>query len=594
MPTPPVPLAALRQAVKALVHNNGNKRAAAREIGMACKTYRERLDMAEDRGIKIPKFETPEEKIEKARMAILEAYATEAKKAVRHLTYGELAKVGFTVSAVRQHFRSMGSLRDAAKTAFPDAFKEVIDDLYSPKRFAALKAEVEKHKRFVITTAVVGCEVHEGFMASLKNWCCVHDAALLILTASDPASHKDEGLDPSLADELILTGNIQLNRNIFISGIQLGAKHMDPITGLGRIGQRNGSFVYASPKQRLKLIPNSNTKLPLAIMTTGAITLPDYAPAEDSKNAHASLRTAYIAEHDHVIGAVIVEVENKHRFHYRQVQADEAGRFADLGKLYSPTKVTPFAPEALILGDWHAGETDPTFRRCMLDAKDSVRAVCRPRTVILHDLFDGKSINHHEMKNQIRRAQLAALNKLDLRAELHIVADDLNAMCEYFEEVIIVKSNHDEFLERYLADGGHLKDPQNTEIGCELTLAAIRGGDALRAAVEPHLKHPTKVRWLQRDEDYKVAGIQLDGHGDKGANGSRGSLRAMENAYGQSVSGHAHTPEILRGAFQVGTGCRLRQNYNRGPSSWLLSSCLLYASGSRQLVNVIENAWRLN
>ncbi len=585
-------MSALRKAVKVLTRHNGNKSDAAKELGIPRKTFEDRIHTAARAGVPVPEYDSLTDRTDTLRRSLLETYAKAVKRSVRHLTYGELTKLGITRNMVSHHFHSMGAMRDLAKAAFPDAFREVIDDLFSPKRFTALKSEVEKHRKFVITTAVTGCPVHEGFLLSLKNWCHANDAALLIMPSTDPAAHRHEGIDRALANELILTGDIQLNRNLFISGIQLSAKHIDPITGLGRIGQRNGSFIYASPKQRLKLVPNSNTKLPVAIMTTGAITRADYEPNDSLPHAYMSKRTAYIADHDHVVGAVIVEVETKHRYHFRQVQADAAGRFADLGKLYTPTTIVPFEPEAIVFGDWHAGETDPTFRRCMFEAKDSVRAVCRPRTVILHDLFDGKSINHHEAKNAIRRAQLAAKNLLDLRAELRIVADDLNALSEAFEEVIVVKSNHDEFLERYLADGGHMKDPQNTECGCELALAAIRGNDPLQAAVLPFLRHPEKVRWLQRDEDYKVAGIELGAHGDKGANGSRGSLRAMENAYGQSVSGHAHSDEILRGAWQVGTGCRLRQNYNKGPSSWLLSSCLVYANAMRQLVNVIDDAWR--
>ena len=90
-----------------------------------------------------------------------------------------------------------------------------------------------------------------------------------------------------------------------------------------------------------------------------------------------------------------------------------------------------------------------------------------------------------------------------------------------------------------------------------------------------------------------MANVELGAHGDKGANGARGSLHAMENAYGNSVSGHSHSPEILRGAWQVGTCSYLKLEYNQGPSSWLHSSCLLYPNGARQLINVIGGQWRL-
>ena len=102
-----------------------------------------------------------------------------------------------------------------------------------------------------------------------------------------------------------------------------------------------------------------------------------------------------------------------------------------------------------------------------------------------------------------------------------------------------------------------------------------------------------KVKWLSIDDDYRVEGIQCGAHGHLGANGSRGSLEAMETAYGNSVSGHSHTPQILRGAWCVGTSSLLKLEYNRGASSWLHSSCLIYPGGARQLINCIDGKWKL-
>jgi len=82
-------------------------------------------------------------------------------------------------------------------------------------------------------------------------------------------------------------------------------------------------------------------------------------------------------------------------------------------------------------------------------------------------------------------------------------------------------------------------------------------------------------------------------HGDKGPNGSRGSVKSMEVSYGQSITGHSHTPEIVRGAWQTGTSTYLKLGYNKGASSWLQSSCLLYKDGSRQLINVINGKYKL-
>jgi hypothetical protein len=589
----------LDTAVKALKRHKGNATDAAAELGLARTTFRDRLKLAARSGVKIPKITTGKARIyeahDKQKSDVLESYAKACKKVGRHLTWSELTTTtGYTRNQVKEHFHSFGSLMEASKGAHPEYFVEIIDDLFTPKRFKALKDQVAKHRRFVITTAVTGCEPHFGFLASLESYCKIHDAALLIIPSTDTASHPKAGLHAAFADKLILTEDIRLNRNLFVSAIRCSAKQIDPLTGLARIGQRDGSFIYGSPKQFLKLVPNSNTQLPVALMTTGAVTVPSYDPDPEMAHAFASMRTAYIANHDHALAAIVVELADEHRFHYRQLEADARGAFADLGQLYMPDgKVRPYAPEALVLGDLHAGATDQGAFAAFVDGPGSLTEVARPRTIILHDAFDGKSINHHEAKNLTMRAQLSAMNKLDLGQEVKGLADVVNLLCEYYEQVIIVKSNHDKFLDRYLAELGFHRDPQNTLIGLELAGAVIRGLDPLRHAVERHLTHPEQVRWLKIDEDYKIGGVECGAHGHVGANGSKGGLVAMENSYGQSTSGHAHTPAIRRRVKQVGTCGQLQESYNEGPSNWLHCSSLQYPNGTSQLVNSIEGSWHL-
>jgi hypothetical protein len=264
--------------------------------------------------------------------------------------------------------------------------------------------------------------------------------------------------------------------------------------------------------------------------------------------------------------------------------------FIDLGKQYTANnQVIPVAPEAFILGDWHAKETDPIARATWEDVVKTLK----PHTLVLHDAFSGVSINHHEQHQHILRAQRAKNNELNLQSELETLANDLNELSKIIDKIVIVKSNHDEFLSRYLQDGKYTTDPHNHRLSLELAMQMLDGNDPLKYGVEKYGLKSKNVRWLMRDEDFKIADIQLGAHGDLGANGAKGSLQAMEAAYGKSVSGHAHSPEILRNAYQVGTSSYLKLSYNRGPSSWMHSSCLVYPNGSRQLINAINGKWKL-
>lgn len=521
---------------------------------------------------------------------IVKTYVKLAKKLKRDIKMKDLQEADITKDMVSHHFGSLSALERVARNYKPDDFFDVpVENLYSPKALASLRDDVKAHSRFVVTTAVTGCNVHDKFYASIKTYCKENNAKLLILMSSDPAHTKSREwgtIASKLKDETIVLEDTKLNSNVFLSTIKLSAKHIDPTTGLGRIGQRNGTFIYASPKQRLKAVPTSNKELPHFMMTTGAITAPNY-----TSELYMSQRTAYIAEHDHVLGAVVVEIKDDEIYHFRQIQADSKGAFFDLGTKYTSTATTPSRPEAFVLGDWHAGSTDPKAR----EAWFAVSKETRPKRIILHDAFDGVSINHHEQHYKLLKAKRAEKGQLSLEEELKILARDLDDIAAITDEVVIVKSNHDQFLERYLQEARYVQDPHNHRVALTLAIEVLDGKDPLKSAISRFVKAETakKLTWLSIDDDYTVEGIQCGAHGHLGANGARGSLQSMESSYGNSVSGHSHTPEILRGAWCVGTSSYLKLEYNKGSSSWLHSSCLVYQGGARQLINAIDGEWHV-
>lgn len=529
----------------------------------------------------------------KNHIKLIKDYIKIVKKTGMYPGRAELDGAGYNRDKLRHYFSNLDNLKRAAVNWAdendPTAFENVIDEsIFTPQRFKTLQNNVKKFKRFVVTTAVVGCPVHTGFLNSIKTYCEKNDAMLLVLPSADPASATNWNLDPVLGAESIVFNDLALNSNLFLCSIEVSAKQVDPTTGLDRIGQRNGSFIYASPKQRLKFMPVSNVKHPHAEMTTGAITLPKYL----STTSYMRKRTAYIANHDHVIGALIVELQDNKRYHFRQIQADKNGAFVDLGDFYNGDKVTKMYAEGFSMGDWHSGETDPSAIKAWKEVIDLVR----PSKLFIHDGFNGLSINHHERHRQIRRAILAKKGLLNLESEIRTYAKDLDMMASWnhIDEIIVVKSNHDIFLDRWLDDGEYVDDPANYEMGVELARAMVKGNNPLQFGLEMlGLKSKSKIRWLNMDEDYFIARIQCGAHGHKGPKGTRGTLAGMEKSYGLSVTGHAHGPEILRGAWQNGTSTYHKLSYNEGPSDWVHSSTIIYPNGMRQLINSFDGNWRL-
>ncbi len=486
-------------------------------------------------------------------------------------TTTDLGKVGVTRKAIEHHFGNMTVLKTKAYEQVPNVIFDLEQEIYKT-------LPNKSTKRFVITTAILGDKVDVKFLKNIRAYSKDLNAELIVIPTAVNLSKSGWLLDPELKNDVIITKDTMINSNVFILGIKSNAKTVDPITGLPRIGQRNGTFISASPKQRLKYVPTSVDKLPHALMSTGAITLPEYA--------HKGLmidKASYMANHDHVMGAVILELDKDDTFHFRQIQADVDGTFIDLGTMYKNGKSSKVKPEAFVLGDWHSGEVDEVAAACWVGVTKALKV----KRWVIHDGFSGNSISHHLVGKQLTLAKMSAHNLLDLRTELDGYKSDIAMMSKLVSEVIIVKSNHDDFLERYLNEGRYVVDPHNHRLALDLAAAFVDGKNPIRH----YVGEKPNVMWLELDESYKIAGIELGAHGHIGANGSRGSINTMENAYGNVVYGHSHSAQILRGAWNTGTTTHLRLAYNKGSSSWTQTSCLVYHNSQRQLINVINGKY---
>ena len=505
---------------------------------------------------------------------ILKETVAYIKKHKRYPSFTDMKRMGITPKSIEYHFTSITKLKDEAYKQCRDVVFDLEQEIYRSTPHKGIK-------NFVITTAVLGDQVMPGFLASIKTYCKMNKAELIVIPAIENLAKTGWTLDPSLRGEIIVTDDLSLNDNAFILGIQSKARTADPVTGLPRIGQRNGSFISASPKQRLKFVATGANSLPHALMSTGAITLPSYTNA-----GIMTSKATYTANHDHVMGAIILELDKDNLFHFRQIQADRQGQFADLGMLYKPGKRTDMPPEAMIMGDWHSGETDPSAET----AWRRLGFLTKAKSWVVHDGYSSTSTNHHIDHKHLSKTNLAERRNSSIARELLHYRADLMSMLKIAPKLVIVKSNHDEHLERYLQEGRYVTDPENHRISLKLASAMLDGHNPIEWFITQHTdKKITKdIKWLKRDESYKVAGIELGQHGDHGANGAKGSITSLEQAYGNGVFGHTHSPEILRGAWRVGTSSLLQLDYNRGASSWFHTSCLVYPNGQRQLINSIN------
>lgn len=469
-----------------------------------------------------------------------------------------------------------------------DLFEEVLlsgELLFTDVRANQVKNAIKSHQTFFITTAVSGAPVFEAGLKAVKNSFCKHNkGTLLVIPCADPASKTvSAGMSQFLEENLVIE-NVDLNSNIGIQSIRLSAKQINPTTGLGRFGQRNKSMIFASPKQSIEYVPVGNNRLPHALISTGCITLPAY-----DTDRYMSQRTAYIAEHDHVMGGIIVEIEDDKIYHFREVTFNDDGSFTDLGMRYYPDGSKKFFPiTVLTLGDRHVGHTCPMVKQ----VTDKMILDLSPENLVLHDLFNGSSINHHVASKPITKARVSDPT-LTLEEEGNLVRIDLLNLASHksVENIYVVKSNHDEWIDRYLEEFRFQYDSVNLRLALCLALAKLEGADALETLVSVDgLKNGGKVQFLKRDEDLIFNGVQYGCHGDHMHRGM--SYDMLEKAYGEATAAHRHTAGKRRGVRFVGTSTALREGYTVGPISWTNTHEVHNADGSRQLVNIINGKYR--
>lgn len=460
--------------------------------------------------------------------------------------------------------------------------------IYTQEYRDALEDEIKKYKKFVITTAVMGKGVNLKFVKSLRNYAKRNKALLLVLPCEDVASRgkkaKSIELSPELSDFRVVFKDTYLNSNLCLCAIKVSAKQINPLTGLDRMAvMRDASLIVASPKVFLKYVPNMHYEVPPAIMTTGAVTENNY-----DTDKYMSKRTSMLAENDHAYGAVIVEIENDRIFHFRHVRASHYGSVTDLGIDYLPDgDIKKMEDSFMVIGDSHTGYHDVDLYNSEMQLAKDVGVT----NVALHDVFNAASISHHDIGKGITKAIKAREQRLSLEEECKLVKDYIKSMEDLGLNVVIVDSNHDKHLLKYLENGRYIDDPVNYEFSLKLALAAVEGNDPLKYAIEKLLKYKSeRVYWLPVDASCKAYGVEIGIHGHRGANGSKGSLSIFEKGIGNCVTAHTHTAAILREACSVGTSSLMDMKYNQGLSNWTRTCCLIYSNGTKQLVNFISVA----
>jgi hypothetical protein len=451
------------------------------------------------------------------------------------------------------------------------------------------------NRTWVVTSAVNGVEVNKNFLETLKLYCAINGAELLIVPVKY-SQGLDDGWDECL-HKYFIRENTELTTGLrLLAGLHISPAIGNPLSGFESFS-KGSSIILAHPQMMMKTIAMSHVDWACMITTTGSVTNSTYTQTKQGEKANFN----------HSFSALVIEEDAEiDSFHIRVLNSDESGSFYDVDSYYRGNMVIPNTHiPALVVGDEHVIFTDPDIAAATFTEPDSMVSALRPSKIIRHDVLDFYSANHHHSKNIFTQYAKHMSGKNDVAKELALTIDHIVNTTPKDSESIIISSNHNEHLLRWLNEANPKIDPTNALIYHELLYLMLKDTKmGISGAEYPNpLALWTKnnydtgnIRFIGGSESFKIHGIECAFHGDKGTNGSRGSVDQFSKLGLKTIIGHSHSPNIFGGCYQVGCTAYIKLEYNSGPSSWAHAHCIIQPNGKRQMLFIKKHGavtkWR--
>lgn len=463
------------------------------------------------------------------------------------------------------------------------------------------------HRRFILTSAQNNTRLHEGLWANLTAYAAHLDARLIVgrfiyrkdamgqegqEKAPDRKAEKkvewDARLLPhclderlSLADDLVWCGEM----NILPTAER-------PLTGLDNYtGIR--SSVFPHPKVAMESVATSKHEPAKFLYTTGAVTEPNYIKRK------AGLK----AEFHHVIGALVVEIDEQGDWFTRQINAESDGTFYDLNARVSNGKITEgHSVEAINWGDIHVHHLEDWMKE-LCWGRDGIIDRLRPRYQFMHDTLDFQARSHHDVKDPHEMFEKYVKGKDNVEEELKQVVQFIRDTARGYCETVIVESNHDNAYLRWVKEASHKNDPPNALF---LLRSQLRSYEAMERREEGFHLFGWALRelglkehavFLDEDDSFIICkdsgdGIEQALHGHRGPNGSRGSASGFKRMGRRMTIGHGHAGYIMDGVYAAPVLGALDQGYNIGPSNWSQGLVVTYENAKRAQITIRNRKWR--
>ncbi len=482
---------------------------------------------------------------------------------------------------------------------------------HSPRRAVApgryLVTTKPKVDRWLLTAAQDETPISEPFWGNLHRYAEHIGAEVMVGGFTyNKALFEDHaartGVFAAAVQPYLVHDDVNLGPLLFAAKMNILPTAVRPLSGLDSYS-RGRWAVYPHAKVQLVSVPSLPGTHPAMIMTTGCCTVPNYIEKK------AGLK----AEFHHQIGATIVEIDDAGRIFCRQIGAAGDGSFQDLDIVVRDGEIlTGQRIEQATWGDIHIPKMDPVVARTIWGYDVETGEITgtglfhdlRPRHQAFHDLLDFSARNHHRRGDPHFHVALTAAGKDRVEDEVRAVARFLRATAADWSTSVVVASNHNDALVRWLREADPRLDAVNARYWCELNAEYMRRleqgdreFDIIAWAIKRAAPDPLDdIVFVPRNGSYLVCqaagGIETALHGDEGPNGARGSALNMNRMAMRINRGHDHTASIVDGVYTSGLCGLMDQGYNSGPSSWSHTQTLTYPSAKRTLVTIIDGKYR--
>lgn len=517
------------------------------------------------------------------------------------ISYHASRKIWLTVNPPRLTTKTAAAAANPAPKKTPET---PCDDEKPAKKKApriselpTIQAQLEPGivHRFIASSAQDDTPVHKEFLKNIKAYAAYIGASILIgghtyqLGLFEDHAAATNVYDP-LIHEYLCHDRVQLTPDL----LYLGSANVLPTTANplnGWLTQNHGGHVIV-PHSRIALqsIPRLQGQDPRFAVSTGTVTMPNYtARAAGQKSIF-----------HHTFGFTVVEIDVDGEVFLRPVSADDDGSFQDLNTLVMDGKCEgDKRVRAISWGDIHHEQLDDTIAASSFgyDRKNkkilnniNILDGLQPEIQFFHDTLDFRRRNHHNLHDPHVMALVSASGSESVEHEVQEASDFIAACTRDFCTTVVVESNHDNALARWLKNVDGAADVKNAYYWHDLNAAwhkAIRAGNDSFNIVEYGLRRanlPDDVEFVGAGQGYQVDGIECGLHGDLGISGSRGSPNQFKRFGVRTSTGHTHTPSISEGAYVSGVSAKLDQGYNKGPTTWAHAHIVQYHNQKRTIL----------